>query len=397
MSEEGTKSASKISRGGEETTTGEAAGSAEHTPERSAEEANVAQAATPPGSEPHAEPADEVSPGGKGSDIEPAAPEAAATGEAPPKAAEVGDKAAAVRESRRSPHTGSPESQGHMVECVVFAAVIGFVVVVSAAFFYTAYGPRTPVRAQFMAGGLPKTTLRRGARVWHGYEPQLLVCTLGDLRPVSVETLPPDGLCDAILYTHVGSLADFDQQASPNVLALWTQAKAAKRTRFGYSFSVSVLPVQLQQLETFVAKAVRDKSMRVFGMLDAWWNQKITNDSFVAFAATLNSTTRTLPEYERPALVFGVHVNPSTSANGIQFWESHAAILDHVHVLVYQGHNKWPHGDDKEMTCAITFPTPRFAQGKDTGRTMQVKTEAHRERCVFRGHANAINFALTTR
>lgn len=79
-----------------------------------------------------------------------------------------------------------------------------------------------------------ETAIYRRGRSWHGYGPQLLVCTLGERRRLgSPESLPPDGLCDLVLYAHVRSLgADFDDGASANLRALWTRASAAVKTRF---------------------------------------------------------------------------------------------------------------------------------------------------------------------
>lgn len=462
MTEEGTKTASKISHGGEEASD-EAVGSG-HSPERSAEEADAARAAVSSGSEqpsqvasavspeakgtepaaavegapskpapsppsagvagvvspasegsgtkptvpeaveapskpevaaPSAQAADVASPGTKESDTEPAVPKAAAVAEVSPRpvAAEAEDKEATVPAPQ---HTGGPTPQGTCVECLVFAVVIAVVAVVSIAFFYSAYGWHTPARVHSMAGGLPKTIVQRGSRVWHGYGPQLLVCTLGDLSPVTAERLPVDGLCDAIVYTHVQSLAGFDEQTSPNVRALWTQAKTAKRTRFGYSFSPSVLPVQEQELGIFLTKAIQDKSMRVFGMLDARWDNNITNDSYVAFAATLNSTTtKMLPENKRPALMFGVRVNPSTSANGVQFWESHVAILNHVHVLIYQGHNTRSHGDGQKPPFVVTFPSPRLKQVDVSDPTMQDSIAAIDTALYLRTHTLASDICVS--
>ncbi|KAL1443425.1 hypothetical protein MTO96_007505 [Rhipicephalus appendiculatus] len=200
------------------------------------------------------------------------------------------------------------------------------------------------------------TAIYRRLRSWHGYGPQLLVCTLGERRSiVAPESLPPDGLCDVLLYAHVSSLGSgFHDGASANLRALWTRAATAVHTRYGYSFSDSLLPVDERDLELFVRKAVDDKKIRAFGMLDARWNRD------------------KLPSDHRAALVFGFRVDPDTSARGIEFLNWHAAILDLVHVLVYQGHAELPRKNDSaQPTCAVRFPSPRFEQANDSDQTMQ--------------------------
>lgn len=80
--------------------------------------------------------------------------------------------------------------------------------------------------------------------MWHGYGPQLLVCTLGELARATEATFPEDGLCDLIIYTHVESqLFRFEDMVTSsnaaqnatysNVGVFWERAKGAKNTRFG--------------------------------------------------------------------------------------------------------------------------------------------------------------------
>ncbi|XP_075732105.1 uncharacterized protein LOC142774848 [Rhipicephalus microplus] len=270
----------------------------------------------------------------------------------------------------------STPGTGRIIELVAFAVIVAVIVMIGAAIFNAAYG-RDPKDARIRGGDdLLGTAIYRGHRSWHGYGPQLLVCVLGERRSViAPESLPPDGLCDVVLYAHVSSLGpEFQAGASENLRALWTRAATAVHTRFGYSFSDSLLPVDEQDLESFVRRAVDEKKIGAFGMLDARWERHVgDNEAYVSFVASLNRTTKKLPNDHRAALVFGFRVDPATSARGIEFSNSHAAILDHVHVLVYQGHVELPRQNDSaESPCAVRFPSPRFQQAVDSDQTMQV-------------------------
>ncbi|KAL3185477.1 hypothetical protein MRX96_005016 [Rhipicephalus microplus] len=95
----------------------------------------------------------------------------------------------------------------------------------------------------------------------------------------------------------------------------WTLQHSRKT--FGYSFSDSLLPVDEQDLESFVRRAVDEKKIGAFGMLDARWERHVgDNETYVSFVASLNRTTKKLPNDHRAALVFGFRVDPATSARG---------------------------------------------------------------------------------
>ncbi|XP_065294060.1 uncharacterized protein [Dermacentor albipictus] len=266
-------------------------------------------------------------------------------------------------------------NRGRLIEIAAFATVVVVVVLIVVAMFNSAYG-RVPKATGRQADDDPlQTAIYRGGRSWHGYGPQLLVCTLGERRSVaSPESLPPDGLCDLVLYTHVESLgADFDEGASDNLRALWTRASTAVKTRFGYSFSDSLLPVDERQLGAFVRKAVDDKGITALGMLDARQDGGVSNASYATFAAALNSTARQqLSKGKRVALVYGIRVDFDTGTHGVEFWHWHAAILDHAHVLVYRAHFDLPaQNDSAKGQCWVRFPSPRFEQVKEEDKTMQ--------------------------
>ncbi|KAH7935164.1 hypothetical protein HPB52_004627 [Rhipicephalus sanguineus] len=269
----------------------------------------------------------------------------------------------------------SPGNTGRIIELVVFAVIIAVVVMVGAAMFNATHGSLPKDKQTYGGDDLLGTAIYRRLRSWHGYGPQLLVCTLGERRSVvAPESLPPDGLCDVVLYAHVMSLgSEFHDGASANLRALWTRSATAVNTRFGYSLSDSLLPIDERELEAFVRRAVDDKKIGAFGMLDARWDRDAkNNESYATFVEALNRTTKLLPTDRRAALVFGFRVNPDTSARGVEFLNSHAAILDHVHVLVYQGHVELPpQNDSAKSECAVRFPSPRFQQAKDSDQTMQ--------------------------
>ncbi|KAH7970948.1 hypothetical protein HPB49_017133 [Dermacentor silvarum] len=276
-----------------------------------------------------------------------------------------------------------------LLELVGFAIVVAIVIVIGAAMFDSAYRRDLKTARPHADDDPLETAIYRRGRSWHGYGPQLLVCTLGERRRLgSPDSLPPDGLCDLVVYTHVQSLgADFEDGASANLRVLWARASTAVKTRFGYSFSNSLLPIDERQLGGFVRKAVDDKSIRVFGMLDARWDGDATNVSYATFAAALKSTTRQLPKDERAALVFGVPVGTNTSAHGVEFWESHAAMLDHVHVLVYQAHvDLPPQNASAKGKCVVRFPSPRFQQAENSDQTMQDGVAAIDTALHFRQH-----------
>ncbi|XP_075528625.1 uncharacterized protein LOC142560414 [Dermacentor variabilis] len=265
-------------------------------------------------------------------------------------------------------------NSGRLIEIAAFVTVVVVVVLIGAAMFNSAYGRVPKATGQHADDDPLQTAIYRGGRSWHGYGPQLLVCTLGERRSVaSPESLPPDGLCDLVLYTHVESLgADFDEGASANLRALWTRASTAVKTRFGYSFSDSLLPVDERQLGPFVRKAVDDKGIKAFGMLDARQDGDASNASYATFAAALNSTARQLSKDKRVALVYGVRVDFDTGKRGVEFWHWHAAILEQAHVLVYQAHFDLPvQNDSAKAQCRVRFPSPRFKQVKKKDKTMQ--------------------------
>ncbi|KAL3185478.1 hypothetical protein MRX96_005017 [Rhipicephalus microplus] len=110
----------------------------------------------------------------------------------------------------------TPGYSGRIIELVAFAVIVAVIVMIGAAIFNAAYG-RDPKDARIRGGDdLLGTAIYRGHRSWHGYGPQLLVCVLGERRSViAPESLPPDGLCDVVLYAHVSSLGpEFQAGAS---------------------------------------------------------------------------------------------------------------------------------------------------------------------------------------
>ncbi|XP_049515394.1 transcriptional regulatory protein AlgP-like [Dermacentor silvarum] len=181
---------------------------------------------------------------------EPSAERAATETTARPAAEEPkAETAAPRRESKagESPNVGAgaapqlpassdgdvPGRRGKFIEVAAFATVVAIVIMIGIAMFNSAHG-RVLKGARQRADDDPlQTAIYRRGRSWHGYGPQLLVCTLGERRRLgSPESLPPDGLCDLVLYAHVRSLgADFDDGASANLRALWTRASTAVKTR----------------------------------------------------------------------------------------------------------------------------------------------------------------------
>lgn len=306
-----------------------------------------------------------------------------------------GESVAATTSAAQTEGTTKQDASGRCcsvgLQCLLLWILLGIVLGVAAALpvvFYLKSPPAAP-----HAGPL-KTVIRRGSLLWHGYGPQLLVCTLGEMARATEATFPEDGVCDLILYTHVApSLGCFEDRASSstkvkenatssnaenataaNVGVFWARAKIAKNTRFGYSISVSLLPVEEDALGEFIQKAVRDRHMGAFGMLDAPWSVN-TSKLYVEFVTALNATARKLlPVDNQPVLVFGLNTGRTTTIEYDKFWESHAAIFDQVHVLVYQDHFELER--DAAGKCEARLPASRFPQSDATDQTVQDSVEA---------------------
>lgn len=157
----------------------------------------------------------------------------------------------------------------------------------------------------------------------------------------------------------------FPQLSSERVIVIWPKLPS----RFGYSISVSLLPVEEDALGEFIQKAVQKRNMGAFGMLDAPWSVN-TSKLYVEFVTALNATARKmLPVDNQPVLVFGLNTDRATTIEYNKFWESHAAIFDQVHVLIYQDHFEL--GGDAGK-CQARLPASRFPQSDAVDQTVQV-------------------------
>lgn len=150
------------------------------------------------------------------------------------------------------------------------------------------------------------------------------------------------------------------------VTVIWPKLSS----RFGYSISVSQLPVEECSFDEFIQKAVRDRNMGAFGMLDAPWSVN-TSKMYVQFTKALNASARKmLPVDNQPVLVFGLNTDRTTTMEDAKFWESHAAIYEQVHVLIYQDHVELGGGDAGK--CQSRLPAPRFLPSIPGEQTVQV-------------------------
>lgn len=145
-------------------------------------------------------------------------------------------------------------------------------------------------------------------------------------------------------------------------------------SRFGYSISISQLPVDEGSLDDFIQKAAGSRNVRAFGMLDAPWSVNASK-MYVQFAKALNASARKmLPADDQPVLVFGLNTDRTTTMEEAKFWESHAPIYDQVHVLIYQDHVEL--GGGNAGKCQSRLPTPRFMPSVPGEQTVQVMDRA---------------------
>lgn len=215
---------------------------------------------------------------------------------------------------------------------------------------------------------------RRKFRTLHGYGPQLLLCTVGELSRATDGAFPRDGVCDILIYTHVTTFSDLETEASPNLRTFWRLSRSSVSTKYGYSFSRESLSSNAKQVREFLTESVRKYNIRALGMLSTAWTRRTDVKPYLEFFRTLEAAKHSLA-HRGPSkdvvIVFGVKLSNYSRQDAETFLSQHNSILGHVQILVYETHSDTPYHTTDKDACISRFTTPRLYQTGNGEQTLQ--------------------------